>query len=285
MVGPHGKQADGAPEAPGGDAVGTVPDGEAIAQRHQRLAMAARAYLDGPGSELPGLRRLGPARADAAIVLCGAHALGQSDRRLHWELELVLTDENWKDLGVSARPSELSWRDPRPSPAVELRVRDAAWLRARLAEPPVLWLHQRATSVQDPGGRMAALLQASVAALRGRIHAEVSSRYRTLRGGLADASSAADPLGARLAVATAARAALELAVLARGEPYPPAPWLAGYVAQVVPEGEQLVALCGRLVGAGAAVPTAVAELRRTLDERLDAAGYGPDLIQAYPRLH
>ncbi len=262
--------------------MGTATDGEAIAQRHQRLAAGVRAYLEGPGGQLPGLVRLGPARAGAAVVLCGAHALGQTDRRLPWDVELVLSDEDWRLLGRTARPSELAWRDPRPSPAVELRVRDAAWLRERLADPAVLWLHQRATLVQDPGGGTTAMLQAAVAALRERLQEVVADRYRALRAGLADAASAADRLGARLAVAAASRAALELAVLARGEPYPPLPWLAGHVARVDPEGEELVALCARLAGTAGAAPDAVAELRRMLDERLDGAGYGPDLIQAYP---
>ena len=270
-------------DGPGGDALGTVLDGGVIAQRHERLAAAARAYLEGPGSELPGLRRLGRAWTGAGVVLCGAHTLGRTDRQLPWELELLLTDDDWRRLGA-ARPSELFWRDPRPKPPVQVRVRSAAWLRTRLAEPAMLWLFQRGTIVRDPDGRVAALLQAAVVALRGELSALVAARYRTLRGGLGDAQFAADPLGARLALAAAARAALELAVLARGEPYPPAPWLAGHVTAVVAEGERLVALCARLVGAGAAVPDAVAELRRTLDELLDGAGYGPDLVQAYARL-
>lgn len=167
---------------------------------------------------------------------------------------------------------------------MRLRIRDATWLRARLAEPPGLWLRQRAVVVGDPTGRWGPWIAEALQAFRRGLPAEVAARYRDMRTGLEAAEDAVDPLSRALLLARAAGAALALPLLLRGQPYPPSGWLPSEVCRLCPQGEEIVAAAreaasGRPPGRGAA-----AALRRLCDELLDQGGYGESLVRDYGRI-
>jgi hypothetical protein len=259
--------------------------GQGLAERQRAVADEASAYLAGPFRELPAWRALGPRLGGAAVLAVGARAMGAAAAPL--EIEVLLQPQEWERAAAAARPTDLTARHPGAGPggaAVRVRIRDAGWLRARLAEPPGLWLRQRAVAVADPGGLVPGWIAEALQAFRRGLPAEVAARYRDLREGLEGAEEAVDPLGRTLLLARAAGAALALPLLLRGRPYPPPRWLLAEVCAVCPQGEEIAA-CARGTASGRpAERAAAAGLLRLAEELLDQAGYGETLVRAYGRV-
>ncbi len=250
-----------------------------VARRHQDLGARILAYLQGPYAALPAGAATAALLHAATVISAGAHALGAAGRGEPVAVAVILDEAQWTRLRGQTRPSDLLTLDPNAGMAV--RIRDSRWLAARLAQPGGLWLHQRAAIVQDPGDRVPPPVRAALATFRERLDTEVIDRYRAFRDGLETADAALDPLGRSILLGQAVEAALALPVLARGEPCPPARWLAWYLNQVDPEGERIGALCARAAGPRAVDREAYATLRRLLDETLDRAGYGERLVREY----
>ncbi len=253
--------------------------GESVAARHAALTARARAYLDGPWSLLPAGRRLGPRLGAAVVLVVGAQALGASGARTPLELEIILGEEEWTSWRAQARTSEFLVTDPAARACV--RIRDEEWLGDRLATGGGLWLRQRAVVVADTGERFGTAVRAALAACRRDQPRAVRQAYRALRAGLAGADTVPDSLARRVLLGAAIEAALTLPVLCRAEPCPPPEWLAWYLVRVSAEGAGIVELCARGAAGTSVAGEAAAQLRRVLDELLDAAGFGEGIVRCY----
>lgn len=252
----------------------------AIARHHALLATRARAYLSERLPLLPQHEALGPHLEQAFVAVVGAHALGEGGESVPMEIECVVraAQAAWRP-GQAGGPSDVL--DPGVLPPVQVRVRSADWLDRQVAEPEGVWLHQRVAVVQDPDGMLPDALAAGIATLRRRLGGLVGQRYGWLRTGLDRSGGCADALASRMLVTRALAAALQLPLLARGEPFPPIEWLSWQVGRVCPQGEELVALCGRLAASPRVDRATAATLRRMEDDLLEAAGYGETLVRNY----
>ena len=242
------------------------------------ISALALGYLRERFLGLPAGRRIGPRLGGAVIWVMGARVLGVPGPL---DIELVLGDAEWARVMAGGSAAQLQWRDPEVVPPVRVRVRAAAWLTARLAEPEGLWLHRHGRLAQDPAGAGSAARATADRAFTGDIARHVAREYRMLREGFETADQALEPLGRAVLLGRAVGAALRLPLLARAEPWPPPAWLVWQVARVVPEGEALVRLAAGAAAGLRVDPAAWASLRRLLDDLLDAAGHGETVVRPY----
>lgn len=253
--------------------------GESVAARQAALAARARAYLDGPWRLLPAGRRLGPRLGGAVVLVVGAQALGAAGARTPLEVEILLGGQDWASWRAQARASEFLVADPVAGASV--RIRDEEWLVDRLAAPGGLWLRQRAVVVADPGERFATAVRTALTACRRDQASAVRQAYRALRAGLASADTVPDSLARRVLLGRAVEAALTLPVLCRAEPCPPPEWLGWYLVRISAEGAGIAELCARVAAGTTVDGEAAAQLRRVIDELLDAAGFGEGIVRGY----
>jgi hypothetical protein len=245
------------------------------------LGAQAMAYLRGRFSALPAGQHLGPRLGGATVLIIGAAPLGLRGTLC---LEVVLAAEEWERHAAAAPPSAFAVRDPEVEPDTRVSLRGEQWLEARLRDPEGLWLRQHAVLAQDPDDRGADALRRGADAFRAGLAAQAEALYRALRQGFEEADRALDPLGRAVLLGRALRAAMALPFVARGEPWPPPAFLGRYLELVVPEGPQIRALAARAAGDRRVDLVAWANLRRLLDEMLDAAGYGETPVRRYQTL-
>ena len=252
-----------------------------VAAQHMALVQRVQAVFRDRLPSVPGGRDLVALWPRALVAVLGAHALGQAGPRTPLDLVLIPTGD-----GAAPPPgaaSALDGTDPLLEPAVAWRVRSRQWLVHRLGEPEGLWLWQRAAVVADPVGILGEEVPRALSAFRLRLPTLVAERYGWLREGLEQADVAPDVLGRRILVGRAVEAALQLPLLARGEPFPPPPYLPWYLRQVCPQGEEAAELAGRVAVGPAGDRQAGGVLRRLVDELLEVAGYGESLVRQYRR--
>jgi hypothetical protein len=272
--------------AAGSDGTGAdtaAADGTALGglrARQAAVTAAAAAFLQGDLVRLPAYRLLQPHLAAAAVWAVGGRTL-ELEGAADLELECILGGEAAAALHPGEGRGDLDAVIPAGARRLRWRVRSAAWLTERLGDPAALWLHQRAVVVQDPAGILPAATAQALAAFRRRLPGLVAERYRWLRTGLEHGDGVPDRLARSILVVRALEAALTLPLLARGEPFPPAPWLPWQLARVCPDGEEIVGLCRRLQTGPTLDHGAAATLRRHLDDLLEVAGYGETLVRNF----
>ncbi len=256
--------------------------GSEVMQRHRALTTRIRSYLDGPYRALPPGTRLGPRLAGATVLAVGAHSLGVEGSSAPVDVEILLAEEEWARVQAEGRASDLWALDP--GAGFEVRIRGARWLARALENPEGLWLRQRAAVVQDPVDRLGPAVRDAHSAFRTGLQARTLQMYRAFREGFETAEVCLEPCGRAIQIGRAVESALALPFLARGEPYPPARWLAWYLARIEPEGEHIATLAARAAGGPTVDREAYASLRRLVDDTLERAGYAESLVRTYRAL-
>jgi len=278
--------AKGAAAAPGNGAgariqlPGEAGAGRGIAAHHALLARWVRSVLPRRWQGLAAAAELEGLVATGTVAVLGAHALQQAGPRT--PLDLVLIPPQPAGAEDPLTPSALDGLLTEGELPLGWRVRGRIWLRRQLGDPEGLWLWQHAAVIADPAGQLAAEIPVALGGFRSQLPQLIAQRYGWLRTGLEKAGEARDVLGRALLLARAAGAALQLPLLARGEPYPPPQWLSWQLVRVCPQGEEIVQWAHQLTRASGDCEVA-GMLRRTIDELLEVSGYGETLVRQYWR--
>jgi len=187
---------------------------------------------------------------DAAVVWYASSAFVEwYDPELVRDILIILPDERFESFKTNFGPNYVV-DDHNVVPPVFVRFKSYKWLQRDFARrlPVALWIYQHAKVLRDPQGKFADILRSQSEVFKKQLPSILRRKYiefRTDRHNLRHTIPSRMDLATRLIKASVVKLALELTLLAEGQPYPYKKWLFWATEREATQGQEVVSLVTR----------------------------------------